>query len=120
MRRYRTAVRAERPPRTKQLTVGVPDLRQPMSSPISSDRNEERSPETGSRNPFSAAIVAVQRSFLLFVAVVGLALIGIGMLLDVLFAAGLFAGMFGIWGTTALLCAGLGFVGVKLLQFFDA
>lgn len=87
-----------------------------MSSPVSSDRNEGGRDENGLKDVALAVLVAIRRSFLLFVAVVGLVLVAIGAspLIN-----GLFAGMFGIWGATALVCAGLGFVGVKLLQFFD-
>jgi hypothetical protein len=87
-----------------------------MSSPVSSDQNEEGSNETDLRNAALSVLVAIRRSFLLFVAAVGLILVAIGASPLV---NGLFAGMFGIWGATALVCAGLGFVGVKLLQIFD-
>ena len=91
------------------------------------DRSETHDDGTGSRNrafrvlmPLRNAIapvlVAIRRSFLLFVAAVGLVLIvlGISPLVD-----GLFAGMFGIWGATAILCAGLGFVVLRFLEVFD-
>lgn len=87
-----------------------------MSSPVSSDRNEGERNENGLKNAALGVLAAIRRSFLLFVAVVGLVLVVIGASPLV---NGLFAGMFGIWGATALVCAGLGFVGVKLLQFFD-
>lgn len=87
-----------------------------MSSPVSSDRNEGGRTENGLKEVALGVLVAIRRSFLLFVAVVGLVLVAIGASPLV---NGLFAGMFGIWGATALICAGLGFVGVKLLKLFD-
>ena len=87
-----------------------------MSSPVSADRNEGGRDENGLKDVVLDALVAIRRSFLLFVAAVGLVLVAIG---ASPFVNGLFAGMFGIWGATALVCAGLGFVGVKLLKLFD-
>lgn len=83
-----------------------------MSTTANSDRDDESEPQ----NPFSRAILAIRRSFLLFVAVVGVVLIAIG---ASPFVTGVFAGMFGIWGATALLCAFLGFVGLKFLRMVD-
>lgn len=88
-----------------------------MSSPVSSDRNERGRTEDGLKSVALRVFVAIRRSFLLFVAVVGLVLVAIG---ASPFVNGLFAGMFGIWGITAIVCSGLGFVGVKLLKVFDA
>jgi hypothetical protein len=87
-----------------------------MSTRVNPDHDGEQDSESESQSPFFKAILAIQRSFLLFVAVVGVVLIAIGASPLV---TGLFAGMFGIWGATALLCAVLGFAGTKVLQMLD-
>lgn len=86
------------------------------------DGTDSRNPLGGVRrsldpaiDPLLGVLVAIRRSFVLFVAAVGVVLIAIGVLIE-----GLFAGMFGIWGATALVCAGLAFAVVQLLKLLDA
>lgn len=88
-----------------------------MSTPVNSDHDGEQDGTSESDGPFFRAILAVRRSFLLFVAVLGVILIAIG---ASPLMTGVFAGMFGIWGATALLCAVLGFVGKTVLQMVDS
>ncbi|WP_321112047.1 hypothetical protein [Halorussus salinisoli] len=58
-------------------------------------------------------LLAIRGSFLLFVAAVGALLIVAGA-----FAMnGVLAGMFGIWGASALLYAGLGYLLLKLVGY---
>jgi membrane-bound ClpP family serine protease len=83
-----------------------------MSTTVNSDRDGESEPQ----NPLSRAVLAIRRSFLLFVAVVGVVLMAIGASPLV---TGIFAGMFGIWGATALCFALLGFAVMKSLQLLD-
>lgn len=87
-----------------------------MSNSINSDRSSDRGDEFEESGLLLRGFLAIRRSFILFTAVVGVVLIAIGaspLVTDV------FAGMFGIWGATALVCAGLGFLGLEALSRFD-
>ena len=83
---------------------------------MQSNSTEEQSGESVPDSPFVRGLSALRHSLVLTIAVLGVLLVAIG---ASPFVSGVFAGMFGIWGATALICAGLGYLGVKLLELFD-
>ena len=87
-----------------------------MSTNVNSDREADPGDDPETENPLLGALLAIRRSAVLFTTLFGLALIAIGMSP---FVTGVFAGMFGVWGATAVVCAVLGFIGVQALQLFD-
>lgn len=59
------------------------------------------------------SLLAIRGSFLLFVTAVGVLFVVVGATA----MNGVLAGMFGIWGTSALLYAGLGYLLLKLIGY---
>jgi hypothetical protein len=55
-------------------------------------------------------------SFLLFVMAVGLACILMGLLLQYVLGKGVLAGMFGVWGISALLAGGVAYLVLLYIQ----
>ena len=55
-------------------------------------------------------------SFLLFVMAVGVVCILTGLVLQYVLGKGILAGMFGVWGFSALLAAGVGYLALSYIQ----
>ena len=87
-----------------------------MSTTMQPNANEEQGEESVSESPLVRALTVLRRSLVLDLAILGTLLVAIGASPLV---SGVYAGMFGVWGATAIICAGLGFVGVQVLTLFD-
>lgn len=76
--------------------------------------------DTGSTGPVGrladvllGGLLKVRGSFLLFIATIGVVLLVLGFV----WSESVLSGMFGIWGASALVYAGLGFVFLRLIGY---
>lgn len=82
-------------------------IKQPISSGSISDAIADHTPPVVVR-----VIKAVRSSFLLFVTLVGV----ISLLIGIYLNEGVLAGMFGVWGISAIVAAAISYVLLSLLQ----
>lgn len=84
----------------------------PAGDSGSTDRSDENELSSAT-NPVLRVLLAIRGSFLLFVATIGaLFVLGGATVMD-----GVLAGMFGIWGVSCILYAGLGYGLLKFIGY---